>query len=114
MIDQRRHKRVTIKSVAEVESEGQRFKAYVGGISWGGLEIYAPQPIRQNSRLTMTLAFLDKDGKTQEEPVQGVVRWSAMFESSYLSGIQFDSLVDAGLNPALAAYIENAEKHISG
>lgn len=111
-IDQRRHKRVTIKSVAEVVAENNsRFQAFVGGISRGGLEIYAPQPVATNARLQMVLTFLDKDGKMQEESVAGVVRWSARFESSYLSGIEFDHLVDAGRTPALAAYIENAERY---
>jgi hypothetical protein len=111
-IDQRRHKRVTIKSVAEVVGEDDgRFQAFVGGISRGGLELYAPKPVAKNAHLRMVLTFLDKDGKTQEENVAGVVRWSARFESSYLSGIEFEQLVDPERNPALAAYIENAERY---
>jgi hypothetical protein len=75
------------------------------------LELYTPQPVAKNARLRMVLTFLDKDGKTREESVAGVARWSARFESSYLSGIEFDQVVDSARNPSLAAYIENAERY---
>ena len=112
-IEQRRYKRVTIKSVADIQVENRKasFRAFLGGISRGGLELYAPEPFEKGDGLSLSLSFLDKDGKTRVETLRGVVKWSGAFESSYIAGVEFDHLVEAESTPALAAYIENAERY---
>jgi hypothetical protein len=54
---------------------------------------------------------LDKDGKPTVENLTGQVRWAAPFQEAYIAGIQFDVLVDEDTTPALAGYIENAERY---
>lgn len=113
MVNKRQYTRVTIKSVGEFVSidDNRRFKAYVGGISRGGLEIYSHEVVKPNCRLKISLSFLDRDGKPTVENLTGQVRWSAPFQDAYIAGIQFDVLVDRNQAPALADYIQNAERY---
>ena len=115
MTNKRQYKRVTIKSVGEIfcVDDNRRFKAYVGGISRGGLEIYSQETVKRDCRLKITLSFLDKDGKPTVENLTGQVRWASPFQDAYIAGIQFDNLVDPDTTPALADYIENAERYFT-
>ena len=115
MTNKRQYKSVTIKSVGDVFciDDSRRFKAFVGGISRGGLEIYSQEMINRDCRLKINLSFLDKDGKPTVENLTGQVRWAASFQDAYLAGIQFDVLVDQDTTPALADYIENAERYFT-
>lgn len=112
-IEQRRYKRVTIKSIADIKVQNREagFQAFLGGISRGGLELYAPEPLEKGDLLSLSLMFLDKDGKNQIEILRGVVKWSDAFESAYIAGIEFDHLIETDSTPFLAAYIENAERY---
>jgi hypothetical protein len=113
MTNKRQHKRVTIKSIGDIirVDDQHRFTAFVGGISRGGLEIYAPERLNPTSRVKIALSFLDKDGKLTVENLSGQVRWSAPFKDHYIAGIQFDTLVNRESTPALNEYIENAERY---
>jgi PilZ domain len=115
MINKRQYTRVTIKSVGEFISidDNRRFKAYVGGISRGGLEIYSHDLVQPTGRLKISLSFLDRHGKPTVEELTGQVRWSAPFQGAYIAGIQFDDLVDRDKTPALADYIQNAERYFA-
>lgn len=115
MTNKRQYKRVTIKSVGDILciDDNRRFKAFVGGISRGGLEIYSQETLNRDCRLKISLSFLDKDGKPTVENLTGQVRWSSPFQDAYLAGIQFDVLVDRDTTPSLADYIENAERYFT-
>jgi c-di-GMP-binding flagellar brake protein YcgR len=115
MTNKRQYKRVTIKSVGEIFciDDNRRFKAFVGGISRGGLEIYSQEMLNRDCRLEISLSFLDKGGKPTVENLTGQVRWAAPFQEAYIAGIQFDVLVDENTTPALAGYIENAERYFT-
>jgi PilZ domain len=115
MINKRQFTRVTIKSVGEITcvDDNRRFKAFVGGISRGGLEIYSHEVVQRDCQLNISLSFLDADGKPTVENLAGRVRWSAPFQDAYIAGIQFDVLVDRDHTPALADYIENAERYFA-
>ena len=111
----RQHPRVTIKSIGDIycSDDNRRFKAFVGGISRGGLEIYSQEAVKRDCRLKIALSFLDKDGKPTVENLTGQVRWSSPFQDAYIAGIQFDALVDPDTTPELADYIENAERYFT-
>jgi len=115
MVNKRQYKRVTIKSVGDILciDDNRRFKAFVGGISRGGLEIYSQETLKRDCRLKISLSFLDKDGKPTVENLTGQVRWSSPFQDAHLAGIQFDTLVSREKTPALADYIENAERYFT-
>jgi hypothetical protein len=114
MTNRRKHARVTIKAVSKVSLIGEdRFtKAFVGGISRGGLEIYTESKVEKGTRVDVTLTFVAKNGKIIDEGVSGTVRWSSSFEENYISGIEFDAALDRRVNPALTEYLENAEDQL--
>jgi c-di-GMP-binding flagellar brake protein YcgR len=111
--NRRRYPRVTIKATAEIfcVDDNRRFEAFVGGISRGGLEIYARDPVKKGCRLQITMHFLDQNGKPSRETVSGEVRWTAPFEKAHISGIEFEQVLDAKRNPTLAAYLASAEAY---
>jgi c-di-GMP-binding flagellar brake protein YcgR len=113
--NKRQHPRVTIKSIGEIfcPDDNRRFKAFVGGISRGGLEIYSEESVHRDCRVKISLSFLNKEGRPIVENLAGQVRWAAPFQDAYVAGIQFDSLVDRDTTPSLADYIENAERYFT-
>jgi hypothetical protein len=112
--DRRKHARVTIKAVSKVffSGENRSTKAFVGGISRGGLEIYTEGKVEKGTRVDVTLTFVGKNGQKIDEGVSGTVRWSSSFEENYISGIEFDAALDPRVNPALSDYLENAEDQL--
>ena len=114
MINRRRHQRVTIKAVSDIfcKDDNQRLKAFVGGISRGGLEIYSKAELKKDCQLDISLYFKDKDGKAVQEKINGQVRWTAPLEGEYVSGIEFEREVDPKRNPALAEYLVTAEDYL--
>lgn len=115
MPNRRKHKRVTIKSIAEFcrTDGGVVFKAFVGGVSLGGLEFYAEQLVKSDTELEITIYFMDSDGKEVLEGLRGVVRWSAAFRGSYIAGVQFSEIVEKEKNPKLFEYIKKAEEYLN-
>jgi len=113
--NKRQYPRVTIKSIGEIycPEDHRRFKAFVGGISRGGLEIYSQEILNRDCRLKISLSFLNKDGRPVVENLEGQVRWASPFQEAYVAGIQFDSLVNRDTTPSLADYIENAERYFT-
>lgn len=113
MKNRRSHARVTIKSIAEVHclNDDRRFKAFVGGISRGGLEFYAPEKVETDAPLKIKLSFLDSGGRAREETLSGRVRWSAPFQEAFIAGVQFDTVIEKKKFPALDEYIRNAERY---
>ncbi len=115
MPQRRRHKRVTIKSVGEFHRKDGKghFKAFVGGVSRGGLEFYSSEPVKTGTGLGITLYFLDADGKEVSEDLEGEVRWFAPFRDSFIAGVQFSELVTKKSSPRLYQYILKAEEYLN-
>lgn len=113
MTNKRKYPRVTIKALGEVFclDDDRKFKAFVGGISRGGLELYAHESVKKGCHLKITLHFLDKDGNPRDELISGEVRWTAPFHEAYLSGIELTHLLDKNESPMLTEYVENAERY---
>ena len=112
MTSKRQHNRYTIKSVGEIFciDDNRQFKAFVGGISRGGMEVYSQELLKPDTRLKIAISFLDKDGKIMTENLAGRVRWSSTFQEAYIAGIQFDVIVENDIAPALDEYIKTAEE----
>jgi c-di-GMP-binding flagellar brake protein YcgR len=114
MVNKRKYLRVTIKAMAEIVcvEDGRNFGAFVGGISRGGLEIYSEEPISKGAHLRITITFIDKHGKPQQEEVSGEVRWAAPFNESHIGGIEFSQPLSEDQNPRLADYVQNSEEYV--
>jgi Tfp pilus assembly protein PilZ len=114
MVNKRKHPRVTIKAISDVlcKDDNRRFKAYLGGISRGGLEVYSSEKMNEGCRLEILIHFIDKSGQPVSEKIPGKVRWSAPMEKDFIAGIEFDQTVDNKQNPALTNYIKAAEDYL--
>ena len=112
MKNKRRYKRLTIKSIGDFYygDDNRSFKAFVGGISRGGLEFYSEEAIKPGQNLKISLKFKDKSGEEVTEVLTGQIRWSAPFQDAYIAGVQFDVIVDGKATPALDRYIELSEQ----
>jgi len=114
MENRRRHQRVTIKAISDIfcKDDNRRLKAFVGGISRGGLEIYSKTELKKDCRLDISLYFKDKEGNSVQEEINGQVRWSALLEGDYISGIEFEREVAPHRTPALDEYLLTAEDYL--
>lgn len=110
--EKRRFKRVTITSIADMMlvKEKKEFRAYVGGISRGGMEIYSQEALRSGDEIKIRLRFIDVSGKETLEEIQGQVRWASQFSDAHVAGLEFAEVISENNYPALLACLERAEK----
>ena len=114
--EKRRFKRVTITSIANIISvdEKVKFRAFVGGISRGGMEIYAQKALRPGNEVQIRLHFIDIHGKEMLEEVRGKVKWTNQFSDAHVTGLEFSEVIDDKNYPALLTYLEQAENFLRG
>ena len=113
--EKRRFKRVTITSIADMvlvneKNEKKEFRAYVGGISRGGMEIYTQEILRPGNEIKIRLRFIDVSGKEALEEIQAQVKWASQFSDAHVAGLEFAEVIGDENYPALLAYLEQAEK----
>ena len=110
--EKRRFKRVTITSIAEIMlvDEKEKFRAFVGGISRGGMEIYTQRALRPDNEVQIWLHFIDISGKEKLEEIRGKVKWTTQFSDAHVAGLEFSEVIDGKRYPALLTYLEQAEK----
>ena len=111
-VEKRRFKRVTITSIADIELVGEKkkFRAYVGGISRGGMEIYAQTALSPGNEIQVRIHFIDVTGKEKIEEVRGQIKWTNQFADAHVAGLEFSEVINEANYPALLAYLEQAEK----
>jgi hypothetical protein len=107
--EKRRFKRVTITSIADIMSVDvkEKFRAFVGGISRGGMEIYAQKALRPGNEVRIWLHFIDINGKEAEE-IRGKAGGPTSFRTRMWQGWSFRSTTIK--LSVLLAYLEQAEK----
>ncbi len=85
------------------------FEGVVISVGFGGFGVRALLPVDIHSEVEAVLSFVDIDGKTRYETVQGKVVWDAEKPPHFLFGIQY-----LGLNkkdhPGLLSYLEAQKK----
>ncbi|MBI3622007.1 MAG: PilZ domain-containing protein [Nitrospirae bacterium] len=106
-IERRRYQRVTIKSVAKiaVPALGAELFAFVGSISRGGLELYCQEPLPAGKPATIHLTFLNRQGETLKETLQGTIRWQAKLGEATIAGVEFSAPIEPQNHAALWAYL---------
>lgn len=110
--EKRRFKRVTITSIADIMlvDVKEKFRAFVGGISRGGMEMYAQKALRPGNEVQIWLHFIDISGKEKLEEIRGKVKWTTQFSDAHVAGLEFSEVIDDKNYPALLTYLEQAEK----
>jgi c-di-GMP-binding flagellar brake protein YcgR len=108
----RRFKRVTITSVADIMlvNEKEKFRAFVGGISRGGMEIYTQRALIQGNEVQISLRFIDVSGDEKLEVIRGKIIWTNQFSDAHVAGLEFSEAINDRNYPALLTYLEQAEK----
>ena len=111
----RRFKRVTITSIADIilVNEKEKFRAFVGGISRGGMEIYTQRALSTGNEVQIALRFIDVSGGEKLEKIRGKVRWTNQFSDAHVAGLEFTEVISDNNSPALLTYLEQAEKVFS-
>jgi len=106
-MERRRYTRVTIKSVAKINlpAIGRELFAFVGSISRGGLELYCQEPLPIGQAATIQLTFLDRQGETLQETLQGAIRWCAKLGEATIAGVEFSAPIEEPNHTALWAYL---------
>jgi c-di-GMP-binding flagellar brake protein YcgR len=110
--EKRRYKRVTITSIADMllVNEKKEFRAYVGGISRGGMEIYTQENLRSGNEIMIRLRFIDASGKEAQEEILAHVRWANKFSDAQVAGLEFSEVISEANYPALLTYLDQAER----
>src|SRR6185295_19957806 len=108
----RRFKRVTITSIADIKlaDEKEKFRAFVGGISRGGMEIYTQRALSTGNEVQVWLRFIDVSGDEKLEEIRGKIRWTNQFSDAHVAGLEFFEVISDMNYPALLTYLEQAEK----
>jgi hypothetical protein len=95
--DQRRHERFAITSVAVItlqtaDGETRSFTGNVFNISLSGMGLCASEAAASGDRVQALLCFVDADGISREEGVEGTVMWQKAMSPYHILGIEFDAL----------------------
>ena len=85
--------------------DGTVLNATIANISLSGLGLYSTSPIGKSKKVKVTICFVDKSGKVQEESAKGRVDWQKKFLNMYLIGVIFDEELNAVNQPKLMEHL---------
>ena len=85
--------------------EGTVINATIANISLSGSGLYSTSSIGKGKKVKVTICFVDKNGKVQEETANGRVDWQKKFLNMYLVGIIFDEELNAANQPKLLEHL---------
>jgi c-di-GMP-binding flagellar brake protein YcgR len=106
-MERRQYQRVAIKSVAKIflPSKGTDLIAFVGSVSRGGLELYCQDPLPIGKEATIQLTFLNRQGQSLQEILQGTIRWCAKLGEATIAGVEFTAPIEEDEHAALWTYL---------
>jgi len=85
--------------------EGTVLNTTIANISLSGLGLYSTSSIGRGKKVKVTICFVDKNGKVQEEMATGRVDWQKKFLNMRLIGIIFDEELNAVSQPKLLEHL---------
>jgi len=85
--------------------EGKILNTTIANISLSGLGLYSTSSIGLGKKVKVTICFVDKNGKVQEEMAIGRVDWQKKFLNMRLIGIVFDEELNAVNQPKLLEHL---------
>jgi hypothetical protein len=88
-----------------VPKEARSFKTTIANVSLTGLGLYAPVSIGKGKQVTVTISFVDKNGKMRQDSAAGKVDWQRKFSDLYLVGIIFDEELNVLNQPRLLEHL---------
>jgi hypothetical protein len=88
-----------------VQKENSIYKTTIANISLTGLGLYSPVSIGKGKRVTITISFVDRNGKMRQDTAAGKVDWQRKFSDLYLIGIIFDEELNMLNQPRLLEHL---------
>jgi len=85
--------------------EGTVLNTTIANISLSGLGLYSTSSIGRGKKVKVTICFVDKNGRVQEEMATGRVDWQRKFLNMRLIGIIFDEELNAVSQPKLLEHL---------
>lgn len=81
------------------------YKTTIANISLSGLGVYSVKPIGKGRKVTVTISFVDRNGKMRQDSATGKVDWQRKFSHLYLIGVLFDEELNAMNQPQLLEHL---------
>jgi hypothetical protein len=105
--DTRNWNRYQFFGVADVSAlkEDTTYKTTIANISLSGLGVYSSVPVGKGKRVTITISFVDKNGKMRHDSTAGKVDWQRKFADLYLVGVLFDEELNMLNQPRLIEHL---------
>jgi hypothetical protein len=92
-------------AVVTVQKENSSYRTTIANISLTGLGLYSPVSIGKGKRATITISFVDRNGKIRQDSAAGKVDWQRKFADMYLVGILFDEELNIVNQPSLLEHL---------
>jgi hypothetical protein len=111
--ERRRHLRITLVGAALFaprSSARRAMTAVVDNANRLGAGLHAKESLPIREAVTVSIAFLDQQGKEQQEKLPGTVAWVKPWEKGFLIGVVWDEVVTKDKHPYLSAYLEESLK----
>ncbi len=77
----------------------------VANISFSGMGVYSSQKVDKGTKVSITVSFVNREGKTSKDIVSGKVDWQKKFKKMYLLGILFDEELNMKDQPGLLPHL---------
>jgi hypothetical protein len=106
--ERRRHRRITLVGPALMTAASRPdrvLSAVLDNANRIGAGLHAKETMKANEAVSVTIAFLDHDGKEQQEKLAGHVAWVKPWERGYLIGVVWEQTVTMERNRWLYAYL---------
>lgn len=85
--------------------ENAVFKVPIANISLTGLGAYSMTPIGKGKKVKLTISFIGRNGKVQQDVAEGTIDWQKKCADVYFLGILFDEELNAQNQPRLIDHL---------
>lgn len=88
-----------------VIKENSVIDADIANISLSGIGLYSPEPVGIDKKVKLSISFIDRNGKVQEEFTEGIINWEKKFKEKYLIGIILNEELNVYKQPKLIEHL---------
>ncbi len=105
--DTRNWNRYQFFGIAYVSVRGKDrvYSTTIANVSLSGLGVYSAEPVGKGGKVTVTISFVDGNGKMRQDSASGKIDWQRKFLDLYLVGILFDEELNILNQPRLVGHL---------
>ena len=93
-----------------VGNEKTALHAMIDNVNFGGIGLYRKTPVPLNEKVRIQLKFLNKEGNTFLEEINGKIVQVTRWKKIYIIGIAFSWALTDKSHPHLMAYLREADR----